>query len=168
MSSFFKKQYGKYLFNLLVFFGFITGADAMEPKINVITLGVKDVAKSKKFYEGLGWKASSVSNEHMVAFQTKGIVLCLYPEKLLAEDATVDHKRQGFRGITLAYNVASKEEVNKVLNEAELVGANILKPAQEVFWGGYSGYFADPDGYLWEVAFNPLWPMQDGMVKLPE
>ena len=141
----------------------------MEPKINILTLGVKDLKKSRAFYEALGWKASSVSNENIVAFQGNGVVLCLYPVDLLAEDALSEPYKEGFRGITLAYNTSSKDEVNETLAYASKIGATIVKEAQDVFWGGYSGYFADPDGHLWEVAWNPFWPLGiDGMLALPE
>jgi uncharacterized protein len=141
----------------------------MDPRINVITLGVKDIKKSKKFYEDLGFAASSISNEHLIAFQMVGIVLCLYPIKLLSEDATVDSKGEGFRGITLAYNVSNKEEVSSILKHAEKSGAKIIKPAQDVFWGGHSGYFSDPDGHLWEIAWNPHWSLgENGLIKLPK
>lgn len=120
----------------------------MEPKITVITLGTKDIKKSRLFYEsGLGWKASGASNEHFVAFQLQGLIFCLFPEELLAQDATVaPSQMQGFRGITLAHNVGSKDEVKKVIDHAVAAGAKLVKPAQDVFWGGFSGYFADPDG----------------------
>jgi catechol 2,3-dioxygenase-like lactoylglutathione lyase family enzyme len=100
----------------------------------------------------------------------RGLVLCLFPEEALAEDAMVHSKPQeGFRGITLAHNVASKKEVDHFLQFAAKAGAKIVKVAQEVFWGGYSGYFADPSGHLWEVAYNPFWPLQaDGTLKIPE
>jgi predicted lactoylglutathione lyase len=140
----------------------------MQPRINVITLGVEDIRKSRKFYEDLGFTASSTSNEHFVAFQASGIILCLYPTKLLAEDAKVNASREGFRGVTLAYNVKEKKEVTSILEQAEKFGAKIMKPAQDVFWGGHSGYFADLDGHLWEVAWNPHWSLEeDGMVRLP-
>lgn len=140
----------------------------MEPRINIITLGVEEIKRSKKFYEDLGFIASSVSSEHMVAFQMTGIVLCLYPIKLLAQDAMAEPSKKGFRGVTLAYNVANKKEVQQILDQAEKCGAKIIKPAQDVFWGGHSGYFADPDGHLWEVAWNPHWPLgEDGAIRLP-
>jgi uncharacterized protein len=143
----------------------------MQPRINVITLGTKNIKQSRKFYEqGLGWKASSTSNEHFVAFQLGGIILCLYPETLLAEDAmtTISNER-AFCGFTLAHNVASKDEVDAVLKKAVASGAKLQKAAQDVFWGGYSGYFSDPDGHFWEVAWNPHWTLtNDGRVHLPE
>lgn len=142
----------------------------MEIRINIITLGVKDIQISKKFYENIGLVASSVSNEHMVAFQTAGIVLSLYPSNLLAEDAHItDSETAGFRGAALAWNVSDKNEVQSALSLVEKFGAKIIKPAQDVFWGGYSGYFADPDGHLWEVAWNPFWPLnKDGLLHLPK
>lgn len=140
----------------------------MQTRINLITLGVKNVLLSRIFYEkGLGWKAASISNEHMVAFQLQNIVLCLYPESLLADDAESSIHSKGFRGITLAHNVSSKKEVDEILKEAIEAGAKLIKPAQDVFWGGYSGYFADPDGHFWEVAWNPHWPLDNGLFQLP-
>ena len=96
------------------------------------------------------------------------MVLALYPKHLLAEDATVSAEGSGFTGITIAHNAKSEKEVDEVLAEVEKLGATIVKPAQKVFWGGYSGYFKDPDGYLFEVAFNPFWKLDaDGNVILP-
>ena len=128
----------------------------MENRINIVTFGVSDLAASRRFYEeGLGWKVASCQ-DNIVFFLLGAVVLGLYPRELLAEDATVDAAGSGFRGITLAHNVRAKEEVAEVLATAERAGARILKPAQDVFWGGHSGYFADPDGHLWEVAWNPF------------
>ena len=140
----------------------------MDLKITVITLGVSDVAASRKFYENMGFKASSVSNEHIVAFKTPGIVFCLYPRELLAEDASTGPKGEGFRACTLACNVADKNEVAQGLKKAESFGGTIVKQAQDVFWGGHSGYFTDLDGHLWEIAWNPHWPLGvDGLIQLP-
>lgn len=139
----------------------------MDQKITVITFGVKNIKRSREFYEKLGWKASLMSNDDFVAFQTNGIVFCLYPEHLLAEDAKVDSKKSGFSGVTLAHNVSNKTDVQKILNEAERAGGKITKHAQDVFWGGHSGYFTDPDGHLWEIAWNPHWIFDsNGMVQL--
>ncbi len=142
----------------------------MEPRINIITLGVSDINRSRLFYEKLGWKASSASNENIVIFHSKGTALALFPESMLAADALTEPTNiQGFRGFTLAYNVANKSEVGMVLGQAEAAGGKIIKEAQDVFWGGHSGYFSDPDGNLWEVAWNPFWPLQsDGTIKIPE
>lgn len=141
----------------------------MEPRIHIITLGVQNIASARAFYEKLGWKASSVSSDAFVAFKGHGIVLCLFPEAMLAEDAHVPSERKGFRGLSLAYNVSSKEHVAKVLESAVQAGGMLMKPAQDVFWGGHSGYFADPDGHLWEVAWNPHWPLDaNGNPSLPD
>ncbi len=129
---------------------------AFEPRLNIVTLGVADLEKSRQFYEaGLGWKASSASQGDIVFFQLGATVLALYPRALLAEDAGVDAAGGGFAGITLAYNVRSKQEVAEFLNVASAAGGKIVKQAQDVFWGGHSGYFADLDGHLWEVAWSP-------------
>jgi uncharacterized protein len=144
-------------------------AKHMKPRITVITLGVSNLERSRAFYvEGLGWKASTSSNEHITFIDAGGVVLALYPREALAEDAKVNADGSGFGGITLAHNVAAKAEVDAALDAAVTAGAKLLKPAQEVFWGGYSGYFADPDGYAWEVAYNPHWKLdEEGRVMLP-
>ncbi len=131
----------------------------MKPRINMITLGVRDMEKAIRFYEkGLG--LPRMPFEGGAAFFTlNGSWLSLYPWEALAKDAVVAAGGQGFRGVTLAQVVSNKEEVREVLNQAVKAGAKLLKPAQDVFWGGYSGYFADPDGHLWEVAWSPhFWP----------
>jgi len=141
----------------------------MEQRISVITLGVADLERSRQFYEhGLGWQASSRSNEQITFFQVGGMVLALYPRVALAQDAHLANDGTGFGGMTLAYNVRRREEVDAVLAEVQEAGARLLKPAEEVHWGGYSGYFADPDNYPWEVAWNPYWELrEDGSVQLP-
>jgi hypothetical protein len=127
----------------------------VEPRISIITLGVSDLERSVTFYrDGLGLPTDYTSG-NVAFFQTSGTWLGLYPREALAEDATVPSEGHGFTGITLAHNVRSRPEVDAALAEAEAAGASIVKPAQDVFWGGYSGYFADPDGILWEVAWNP-------------
>ncbi len=139
----------------------------MEPRISVVTLGVSDLARSRAFYERLGFKASTVSNEHTAFFQAGGMALALYSRKALAEDAHLPDEG-GFGGITLAHNVRRKEDADALLAEAEAAGGRILKPARDVFWGGYSGYFADPDGHPWEVAWNPFFPLDEaGNLMLP-
>jgi uncharacterized protein len=141
----------------------------MDQRISAITLGVKDLKESTRFYQELGWKSSSASNEMITFFQAGGLVFALYPWKLLAEDALTSDDSSGFRGVALAYNVPNKEEVRQVLDKAVKAGAKLIKEAQEVFWGGYSGYFADPSGHLWEVAWNPFWTLtKDGAVQLPK
>lgn len=142
----------------------------MEQRLSLITLGVRDIARSRAFYaDGLGWTPSDLSNENVVFFQCAGVVFGLYGRDALAEDAALDSAAgSGFRGVSLAYNTRSKDEVDSVLAHAESVGAEIIKPAKDAFWGGYSGYFADPDGHLWEVAWNPGFTIDDaGHVALP-
>lgn len=132
----------------------------MRQKINLITLGVADFQRAVDFYEkGLGWKKSSSSQDDVAFFPLGGIILGLYPRKLLAEDATISDEGSGFSGIAIAYNAKSEKEVDDVLKEVEKLGATIVKPGQKVFWGGYSGYFKDLDGHLFEVAHNPFWEM---------
>ena len=128
----------------------------MEPRISIITLGVSDLARSVRFYrDGLGLPLRKEGSDAIAFFETRGTWLALYPRDALADDAAVPSDGSGFPGFTLAHNVRSREEVDALLNEAASHGAKIVKPAQDAFWGGYSGYFADPDGYLWEVAWNP-------------
>lgn len=129
----------------------------MRQKLSIVTLGVRDLNRSCAFYqEGLGWKQSSASQGSIIFFDLGGVGLALFPLDELAADATVSPERSGFTGITLAYNANNADEVDAVLKKAEKAGAKIMKKAQKVFWGGYSGYFADPDRYLWEVAWNPF------------
>ncbi len=141
----------------------------MDPRVSIVTLGVTDMARSRAFYETLGWTASDISNENVTFFQAGCMIFGLYGHGPLAEDASVqDGGVPGFRGVSLAYNGRDKAEVDAVLSEAEAAGAEIIKNAEEVFWGGYSGYFADPDGHLWEVAYNPGFPIaDDGSISLP-
>jgi catechol 2,3-dioxygenase-like lactoylglutathione lyase family enzyme len=141
----------------------------MEPRVSLITLGVADLARARAFYEKLGFRASAASQGDVVFFQAGALALSLYPRESLAEDAQVAAVGSGFAGLTLAHNVRAKEDVAAVLAEAERAGGRILKPAQDVFWGGHSGYFTDPDGHLWEVAWNPFFELAaDGALKLPD
>ena len=142
----------------------------MEQRLTAVTLGVADLQRARRFYEkGLGWSASLASNKDVVFFQANGLVIALWGRADLAKDANVANDGDGFSGIALAHNVRSKEDVDAVLAKAGHAGARILKPGQETFWGGYAGYFADPDGHMWEVAWNPFWPLDDvGNVKLPK
>ena len=131
----------------------------MKPKISVITLGVKDLQASLKFYrDGLGFSTEGDTN-NIGILKMEGSWLSLYPRESLAQDATVSPEGSGFHGFTLAHNVTSKNEVDEVLAFAGKAGARLIKPGQAVFWGGYSGYFADPDGFLWEVAWNPFFDL---------
>ncbi len=127
----------------------------MEPRITLITLGVADLDRSIRFYRD-GLKLPLRDGPKGVAFfETRGTWLSLYPRKALADDATVSPEGSGFAGFALAHNVRSPEEVDRTLREAVEAGAKLIKPGQKVFWGGYSGYFTDPDAFLWEVAWNP-------------
>ena len=144
----------------------------MEPRVSIVTLGVGDVAKSRRFYEALGFKASVASQESITFFDAGGVVLALYGREALAEDAHVLNGaadgKVGFSGVTIAHNCRSEAEVDAVLAQAVAAGAMLKKPAQKVFWGGYSGYVADPDGHLWEIAYNPHFAFNDaGHVRLP-
>jgi hypothetical protein len=133
----------------------------MEQRLSLVTLGVRDMARARGFYERLGWRASSASNEAVTFFQAGGVVFGLYGREALAEDASVSPDGSGFSGVALAHNTQSREAVDAVIAEAEAAGGTVVKPAEDVFWGGYSGYFADPDGHLWEVAWNPHFPFDD-------
>jgi catechol 2,3-dioxygenase-like lactoylglutathione lyase family enzyme len=130
----------------------------MKPKISLVTLGVSDLERSRRFYTSLGLQERSESNDTVVFIQMGGTVLGLWSREALAEDAGIAPRGSGFRGFSLAHNVAAKEEVDEVLREAESAGARLVKPGQDAFWGGYTGYFEDPDGFLWEVAWNPAMP----------
>jgi catechol 2,3-dioxygenase-like lactoylglutathione lyase family enzyme len=140
----------------------------VEPRISLITLGVRDVARARAFYEALGFVASSASNDSVTFFHAGGAVLGLFGWDSLAEDAHVESAGDGFRGVTVAHNVRERAEVAAVLAAAEAAGGRIVKPAQDVFWGGHNGHFADPDGHLWEIAWNPFFPIApDGSLQLP-
>jgi hypothetical protein len=140
----------------------------MEQRLNIVTLGVSDLAASRAFYARLGWRESSASQQGIAFFQAGGIVLALFDRHHLAADAMVPEPGSGFRGVTLAQNVRAKEQVADLLAAAVAAGATLVKPAQDVFWGGHSGYFADPDGHLWEVAWNPFFALdENGLLALP-
>jgi catechol 2,3-dioxygenase-like lactoylglutathione lyase family enzyme len=140
----------------------------MAPRINLVTLGVADLVASRAFYEALGFIASGASNENVVFCDAGGVVLGLFGRHALAEDAMVPDGAAGFAAVTLAWNVETEAAVDAVMAHAMSCGARITKPAQRVFWGGYSGYFADPDGHLWEVAHNPFFPLdRNGRIELP-
>ncbi|NOH78412.1 VOC family protein [Vibrio sp. RE86] len=135
----------------------------MEPRVSIITLGVKDLERSYQFYTQLGFPSSKTPKDGIIFFKTGGVCLALYPLDALAEDVSpkMSITEQGFSGVTLAHNTRSKQEVDEILAKAVTLGAKLEKPAQDVFWGGYSGYFSDPDGYLWEIAFGDCWEFND-------
>ena len=141
----------------------------MKPRLSLITLGVTDLDRSTAFYnEGLGWEIAWQADD-VRFFRLATVVLGLYPRDLLAKDANVPAEGSGFGGITLAHNVEDEGMVDTVLEEAKAAGGRIVKPAEKAFWGGYSGYFADPDGHLWEVAHNPAWTFDAaGNVIIPD
>ena len=137
----------------------------MEPRISIITLGVADLERSFYFYrDGLKLPTTRSPENGIVFFQTNGITLALYPYQDLADDIGPDwnEPRSKFSGITLAHNVRELDEVDEILATAEAAGAHIVKPAADTFWGGYSGYFTDPDGYIWEVAWGAFEFNDDG------
>lgn len=141
----------------------------MEQRLSLVTLGVGDLARARAFYENLGWKASKISGEEVVFFQVGPIVFSLFARVDLAADAGVESTGSGFRGIALAHNVRSHEAVDATLAEAVAAGGTLIKAAKEAEWGGYSGYFADPDGHLWEIAHNPGFTLgPDGGCRLPD
>ena len=144
---------------------------AFPTAISLVTLGVADVAASTRFYERLGVRRSSASVMGEVSFFSTagGLVLALWGERDLAADAARPPQRTGFRGVALALNVGSRAEVDAALADAGRAGATVVKPATAADWGGYSGYFADPDAHLWEVAHNPGWPLDErGLPQLPD
>ena len=137
-------------------------------RVSMITLGVADIAASTAFYEALGLTKSSASQEAVTFFQAGPCVLGLYGRDALADDGNAAELWSGNGGFSVAYNVASKAAVDEMIVQAEKIGARILKTPQDVFWGGYHGYFADPDGHIWEIAYNPFFPVdEDGTVTLP-
>jgi catechol 2,3-dioxygenase-like lactoylglutathione lyase family enzyme len=141
----------------------------MEQRISIVTLGVADLQRSIAFYERFSWRRSMLQAEGVAFFQAGSMAFALYPRLALAKDANISADGHGFSGISLAYNARNRDEVESVLAEAVAAGAKLLKPAQEAFWGGYSGYFADPDGFLWEVAWNPSFKIAaDGSIQIPD
>jgi len=129
----------------------------MEQRMTFLTLGVNDLNQSIDFYENkFGWKRSELSNESIIFYELKGIHLALYDREELAKDATIDPFGDGFRSFTMAYNTRSEKEVDDLIESLRKHGVQVIKEPQKVFWGGYSSYIADPDGNLWEIAFNPF------------
>lgn len=147
----------------------------MEQRLSMVTLGVGDVARSRRFYEALGWQAVRFDSKDVCFFRMGtapgggGVVLGLYGRQALADDAGVANQPAEFSGVAIAWIGRSEEEVDETIAVAQKAGAKIVKPAEKVFWGGYSGYFEDPDGHLWEVAFNPFWTIDAaGAVHVPD
>jgi len=142
----------------------------MDPRIHIITLGVADLDRAYQFYHhGLGFPTTRTPDGGIIFFQTGGVCLALYPADELAKDVAPDFpaERARFPGITLAHNTRKKEDVDRILQMAADAGGTLEKPAADTFWGGYSGYFSDPDGYLWEVAFGDSWEFQpDGSLVI--
>jgi uncharacterized protein len=140
----------------------------VEQRISLVTLGVADVSVAKRFYQALGWQGREL--EGTVFFQAGGLAVVLWARDKLAADAglTDSGVDDGFGGIALAQNVVSREEVDAVLATAAAAGAQVSQPARETFYGGYAGYFTDPDGHVWEVAYNPGFTLaSDGTLRLP-
>jgi uncharacterized protein len=138
----------------------------MEQRVSLITLGVSDLARSRAFYEGLGWTTAAEPDDDVVFFQAGGMIMALWDRARLAEDSAVKDGG-GWGGVTLAFNARSREEVDVVIEEARRAGGTIGREPGETFWGGYSGIFIDPDGHPWEVAHNPAWTIAgDGSVRL--
>ncbi|MFC6638711.1 VOC family protein [Sulfitobacter sp. JBTF-M27] len=132
----------------------------MEQRISLITLGVRDAAAQAAFYDALGWTRVE-TQDGVIAYDLIGQTLGLYPLDKLAEDIGVDAENLGFGAMTLGHNVREKEDVARILARVDAAGGKILKPAADVFWGGHHGYFADPEGHIWEVAHNPFSPLSD-------
>jgi hypothetical protein len=139
----------------------------MEPRLSLVTLGVGDLARARRFYEAMGWTTDSAREDDVVFFQAGDLILGLWDRVRLAEDSGVDDSGE-WGGMTLAHNVRSAADVDRVVEEARSAGATVVREPAETFWGGYSGAFLDPDGHPWEVAFNPFWTLdEDGSVRLP-
>jgi hypothetical protein len=138
----------------------------MEQRISLITLGVRDLARARAFYEALGWQTGAAPADDVVFFQAGGMIFALWGRDQLASDSAVPDAG-GWGGATLAYNARSPDEVDAVLDEARTAGATVPRAGAETFWGGYSGVFVDPEGHPWEVAHNPHWTIaDDGSVSL--
>ncbi|OAI21263.1 VOC family protein [Methylomonas koyamae] len=140
----------------------------MKQTISFITLGVADLERSRRFYRALGWTESSSSQAEVAFFQVGCIAFALFGRESLAEDANVSSEGSGFAGFTIAHNVASESDVESTLSEAVAAGGRLLRPSEKAPWGGFRGYFADPDGFVWEVCYNLFFPLDtQGFVQLP-
>jgi catechol 2,3-dioxygenase-like lactoylglutathione lyase family enzyme len=140
----------------------------MDQRLSLVTLGVRDLARARAFYEALGWTTRAKPDDDVAFFAAGGTIVSLWDRASLAEDTAVEDSG-GWGGITLAHNVRSPEEVDAVLIEAEAAGGQIARPGAPTFWGGYSGIFVDPEGHAWEIAHNPHWILSDdGSVVLPD
>jgi uncharacterized protein len=140
----------------------------MEQRLSLVTLGISDLNRSRKFYEALGWHTGAEEADDVAFFQAGCMIVALWDRGKLAEDSVVTDNG-GWGGVTLAYNTRSTEEVDGVIEEARKAGATIGREPAETFWGGYSAVFIDPDGHPWEVAHNPRWTIaEDGATILPE
>lgn len=142
---------------------------AVKQTISFVTLGVADLDRSRRFYRELGWTESSGSQAEVAFFQVGSIAFALFGREALAEDAQVSSEGSGFPGFALAHNVATEADVEITLQEAVAAGGGVVRPAAKASWGGFRGYFADPDGFLWEVCYNPFFPLDEqGFVQLPK
>ncbi len=139
----------------------------MEPRISLLTLGVSDLSKSKKFYEALGFKTTWSEDKGVIFFKTNGTVLSLFPFSELCKDIGSGEFEKKFGGITIAHNTREKHEVDEIFKIVTEAGGRIVKTPQDAFWGGYSGYFADPDGHIWEVAWGAFPLKADSHLDVP-
>lgn len=141
---------------------------SLQIRLTLLTLGVSDVARATRFYETLGLVRSPASNDEVSFFEAGGVVLSIYGRRAIAEDAGIDQEGSGFRGQSLAWNVRSEGDVDKAIVRIVAAGGGLVKAAEKTFWGGYAGFATDPDGHLWEVAYNPGFPLDDeGRLQLP-
>lgn len=139
----------------------------MEPRLSLVTLGVADIARARAFYEAMGFRPSGASKADVVFFRAGGVVLALWSRAALAADAGLEDGT-GFGGITLAHNVRGHAEVAAVVEAWVAAGGTVLKPPADTFWGGHAAYVADPDGHVFEIVWNPRWPLgADGGLELP-
>jgi catechol 2,3-dioxygenase-like lactoylglutathione lyase family enzyme len=139
----------------------------MEQRVSVITLGVRDLGRSRRFYEAVGWRTRAEPDADVAFFQAGGLVVALWDRASLAEDSGVEDGG-GWGGVTLSHNVRSPAEVDAVIEEARAAGADVVREPGETFWGGYSAALVDPDGHPWEIAHNPSWTVRDdGSIELP-